>query len=461
MVKAIGGEVNAQDLNDNFSELDSKITEVAAKNEGVRFSDLPEPIYLAHRGAKHIFPEMSIEAYRGCVNMGLNVLEMDIRQATDGTLICHHDDTMERTTNKTGSVDYYSAMGFRSAKIDLLPGWTGTPTLFEDLVREFGKKVVYAPELKGAGLSEKLVDTLIAHDLQEHAVVQSFSAPDLVYAISNGIPAIYLKAQADVTPATILGWGIKRVGLSTALSDSYVTDCINAGLKVYMYTVNRRYEHDKYLAMGVHGFFTDDPLWIRGDSPVLEWDPYRDQVFTHGQFSPAAIADYTDGNRGSFISPNKFGWENESTGSDFSLQGWAGELSTSFTLDFKVKFTDLASSVRWASVAFCTPLDYFDDYTDAKSSGYHLLLRENGTLELYLRNGGPASQLQSVSTTAISEGQTVDIRVAVSGSSITVTRLGTGGGAFTVNNTIHRNGFLHFGRRYTGVTFENVHVARQ
>jgi glycerophosphoryl diester phosphodiesterase len=457
MVKAIGGEVNAQDLNDNFSELDSKITEVAAKNEGVRFSDLPEPIYLAHRGAKNIFPEMSIEAYRGCVNMGLNVLEMDIRQATDGTLICHHDDTMERTTNKTGSVDYYSAMGFRSAKIDLLPGWTGTPTLFEDLVREFGKKVVYAPELKGAGLSEKLVDTLIAHDLQDHAVVQSFSAPDLVYAISNGIPAIYLKAQADVTPATILGWGIKHVGLSTALSDTYVADCITAGLKVYMYTVNRRYEHDKYLAMGVNGFFTDDPLWIQGKSPVLEWDPYRDQVFTHGQFSPSAISGYVGGDRGTFVAPDEFGWSTESADSDFSLQGWAGELKTSFTLDAKVKFTDAVSGVRWASVAFCTPNDFFNDYNDGLSDGYHLLIRENGTIELYLRNGGPATSLNSMGTTAISEGQSVDIRVAVSGSAITVTRLDTGN-SFTVNNTVLRNGYLHFGRRYTGIRFRQVHV---
>jgi glycerophosphoryl diester phosphodiesterase len=439
--------------------VDNQIVQIQNQLKGVKLSEMSEPIYFAHRGARHIFPEASQEAYRGCVNMGLIIIEMDLRMTVDGTLVAHHDDTMDRTTNKTGSIVRYSAMGFKSAKIDSLPGWDGTPVLFEDLLREFGNKVIYAPELKGDGLDEIVVDTIIKHNLQENVIIQSFSAPDLTYAISKGIPVIYLKSQADYAPETILGWGINHVGLSTSLPDSYVTNCINAGLKVYMYTVNRRYQHDHYMNLGVHGVFSDDPLWVKGGSPVLDWDPYRDQVFTHGHFSPTAISDYTGGDRGTFKSPNKFGWPTESTKADFSLQGWIGELSEAFTLTVTVTLTKSVSSVRWGSIAFCTINDYFDDYTDNLSQGYHLLIRENGTIDVYIRQGGPAASLNSMQTTAVSEGESVDIKIQVTSTQIIITRTDTGN-SMIINNTVHRGGYVHFGRRLSGITFENVNVIR-
>lgn len=453
-------KVEQSQYDDDITAVNQNLDNVNKLLEGITFSGLSEPVYFAHRGAKNIFPESSQEAYRGCVNMGLTVIEMDVRAATDGTLIVHHDDTMERTTNKTGDVSRYSAMGFKSATIDLLPGWEGTPVLFEDLMREFGNKVVYAPEIKGPGIDVKLVDVILKYNLENNAIIQSFSAPDLTYAISKGIPVVYLKAQNDVPAATIKGWGINHVGLSTSLPDSYVTECVNAGLKVYMYTVNRRYEHDKYLSLGVDGFFTDDPLWISGESPSLDWDPYRDQVFTHGHFSPSAVSDYTGGNRGGFVSPNKFGWTTESTKADFSLQGWIGELSSTFSMSFKMNLVDSVSSVRWGSVAFCTPKDYFDDYSDSLSQGYHLLVRESGAIELYIRQGGPASSIGSMQTPALSQGDTADIQIQVTSTQVIITRTDTED-AMTINNSVHRGGYVHFGRRLSGVTFENVNVVKE
>lgn len=450
--------LNAKASTTAVDAINNKVTDIQNAMSGVTFASTPQPVYLAHRGAKLIFPEASVEAFRGCVNMGLTVLEMDIRRTVDGTLICHHDDTMERTTNKTGSVDNYSAMGFKSAKIDTLPGWDGTPCLFEDLLREFGNKVIYAPELKGPGLSEVVADTILKYRLENNVIIQSFSAPDLVYSIGKGIPTLYLRSNTDIAPSQIYGWGIRYVGLSTSLPDSYVTDCLNAGLKVYMYTVNYRYLHDKYKAMGVHGFFSDDPMWIRGNSPVLEWDPYRDQVFSIGHFSPDTSG--TGGDRGTFIAPNRFGWPTSSENSDFSLQGWAGKLATNFQVDTKIRYAASSSSVRWASVAFCTPNDFFDDYTSGRSDGYHVLVRESGSIELYIRNGGGAVQLTSMSTASISQGQVIDLRVKVAGSTITITRVDTND-SMNVTNSVHRQGYLHFGRRYTGATFENVRVQRQ
>lgn len=424
----------------------------------MKFKELQEPIYMAHRGARNVFPEASLEAYQNCFHSGLNILEMDVRLSADGTLILHHDDTADRTLNKTGQISNYSVAGFKSAKVDCLPGWQGTPCLLEELFQEFGDKAVYTIEVKQRNISEKLFELILKYNLQENVLIQSFSAPDLSYFVQNGIPVCYLKNKSDIDPITIKGWGFNSVGLSTSLSDSYIAECIKIGLKVYMYTVNKRYEHDYYLDLGVHGFFSDDPLWIMRKSPVLGSDPFHEQVFTHGQFSPSPISGYVDGDRGCFVYPNQFGWVNEGVAGDFSLQGWAGELNKEVTVQLKINYLKTVSNVRWASVAICTPKDFWDDYTNSLCGGYHILLRENGSLDFYIREiGKPAVLLKSISTSPISQGQTVELKIQVTSSAVIVTRIDTNQ-SIIINDTTFRGGYLHFGRRVLGATFENVTV---
>jgi glycerophosphoryl diester phosphodiesterase len=457
-------------LSENFDKIDTKIQEnhdeINERLAGLKVADLESPVYLAHRGAKNIFPENSMEAFKGCVNMGLDVIEMDVRMLIDGTLGCMHNDSMDATTNKTGSLAYITTMGFKSAKVDSLPGWSGETALFEDLLRLFGNKVIYAPEIKeyGVGLDKALVDTIIKHKLQDNCIIQSFSAPELVYAIENDLDVLYLKAVDDVTPAQVQNWGINKIGFNKdTIPDHVVTDFVNAGLQVFMYTVNRRWEHDKYLAMGVHGFFSDDPMWISRKSPVTEWDVFRDQVFSHGMFQPPVDdGNVLGGHRGGFYDDNRFGWKYSSDKRDFCLQGWAGELPARFQLDYKATITDAAGSVRWGSVAFCTPNDYFDDINDsgALSNGYHLLVRESGSIDLYIRTGGSSTQLHSMATSPIPEGQFANMRVEVSDGTIKVTRVDTGH-TFSVANSSMRGGYLHFGRNLAGCTFESVHVTNQ
>jgi glycerophosphoryl diester phosphodiesterase len=457
-------------LSENFVKIDEKIQEnydeFNERLSGVKVADMVTPVYLAHRGAKNIFPENSMDAFKGCVNMGLSTIETDVRKLIDGTLACMHNESMDATTNKTGSLEYITTMGFKSAKIDTLPGWSGEPALFEDLLRMFGNKVIYAPEIKeyGTGLDKILVDTIIKHKLQDNCIIQSFSAPELVYAIDKGLDVLYLKAVDDVTPAEVQNWGINKIGFNKdTIPDHVVTNFVNAGVQVFMYTVNRRWEHDKYLALGVHGFFSDDPMWISRKSPATEWDVFRDQVFSHGMFQPPVDSgNVLGGHRGGFYDTNRFGWKYESDKRDFCLQGWAGVLPIRFQLDYRVVISEAAGSVRWGSVAFCTPKDYYDDMDESGdlSNGYHLLVRESGSVDLYIRTGGSAIQLHSMTTSPIAEGQSANMRVQVTDGTIVVTRVDTGH-TFSVANSSLRSGYLHFGRNLSGCMFENVHVTDQ
>lgn len=57
------------------------------------------PYNIAHRGANGEFPEETAPAYRRAIDEGADFIESDILATKDGVLICHHDVTLDETTD--------------------------------------------------------------------------------------------------------------------------------------------------------------------------------------------------------------------------------------------------------------------------------------------------------------------------------------------------------------------------
>jgi glycerophosphoryl diester phosphodiesterase len=63
------------------------------------------PLLFAHRGGARLAPENTMEAFLQAVERwGADVLETDVHLSRDGELVVIHDDTVDRTTDGTGSV---------------------------------------------------------------------------------------------------------------------------------------------------------------------------------------------------------------------------------------------------------------------------------------------------------------------------------------------------------------------
>jgi glycerophosphoryl diester phosphodiesterase len=60
---------------------------------------------IAHAGGENEAPHESMFAYKRAAALGTDVLELDVRLAGDGTLVVHHDATVDATTEGTGRVD--------------------------------------------------------------------------------------------------------------------------------------------------------------------------------------------------------------------------------------------------------------------------------------------------------------------------------------------------------------------
>lgn len=58
----------------------------------------------AHRGGSLMWPENTLEAFSGALDLGCSHLESDVHRTRDGHLVLFHDSRVERTTNGSGLI---------------------------------------------------------------------------------------------------------------------------------------------------------------------------------------------------------------------------------------------------------------------------------------------------------------------------------------------------------------------
>ena len=68
----------------------------------------PYVLFGAHRGDWRNAPENSLQAIQRCIDMGLDIVEIDLRSTSDGHLIIMHDKTLDRTTTGSGKISEHT-----------------------------------------------------------------------------------------------------------------------------------------------------------------------------------------------------------------------------------------------------------------------------------------------------------------------------------------------------------------
>ncbi|MEW6208190.1 MAG: glycerophosphodiester phosphodiesterase family protein [Acidobacteriota bacterium] len=179
-------------------------------------SETRRSVVIAHRGASGYAPEHTLAAYRLAIEQGADFVEQDLQVTKDGTLLCLHDPTLERTTNvaevfpdravtrETGgqSRRTWYAIDFTLEEIKRLdagswfnranrfaarPDYTNQkiPTL-EEAIKLIGSRAKLYIEIKdfefyrarGVDVAEKLVSVLKANGFDrkpDRVMIQSFS----------------------------------------------------------------------------------------------------------------------------------------------------------------------------------------------------------------------------------------------------------------------------------------------
>lgn len=90
--KEIGVHKTNKDIQTHFQWVMSEVRNPESKNV----------LVAAHRGDWRNAPENSIQALKNCIDMGVDIVEIDLKKTKDGQLILMHDKTIDRTTTGKG-----------------------------------------------------------------------------------------------------------------------------------------------------------------------------------------------------------------------------------------------------------------------------------------------------------------------------------------------------------------------
>lgn len=69
---------------------------------------------IAHRGDWRNAPENSLDALKKCIDLGVDIVEMDLARTKDGELVVIHDRTLDRTTTGKGKVSDFTLAEIRA-----------------------------------------------------------------------------------------------------------------------------------------------------------------------------------------------------------------------------------------------------------------------------------------------------------------------------------------------------------
>lgn len=156
----------------------------------------------AHRGGPAPgLPENALATFEYTLNFAPVLVEADVRRAADGTLVLHHDETLDRTTTGTGPVAARTLAELRTLYL-LDPEGTVThhriPTLAEALAWAEGRAILML-DVKEDVPPEAVVAAIREADAEDQTIVIVYAladlrayhalAPDLVYSAAATTPA--------------------------------------------------------------------------------------------------------------------------------------------------------------------------------------------------------------------------------------------------------------------------------
>ncbi len=92
-------------------------TSISNKIANLKNSHNKEIIVVAHRADWRNAPENSLLAIQNCIDMGVDMVEVDVQKTKDGKLIIMHDETINRTTTGIGMVKDWSLDSLKTLQL--------------------------------------------------------------------------------------------------------------------------------------------------------------------------------------------------------------------------------------------------------------------------------------------------------------------------------------------------------
>lgn len=227
----------------------------------------PRPWIIAHRGASEEEPENTLRALRRAIELGADMVELDVHLSRDGHPVVIHDFRVDATTDGAGEVSALTLAELR--RLDAGRG-ERIPT-FDEFVAAAGGRCGLYVELKGPGTAGPVMAAIRRHRVQESVIVGSFR-PELVEAAraaASDIPTSLLVHAAVTDPVgdtlaagaayVHLCWEKRSPNPANDVTPALLASCRAAGLGVILWHEERPAVIERLRGLAVDGVCGNRP----------------------------------------------------------------------------------------------------------------------------------------------------------------------------------------------------------
>jgi len=222
-------------------------------------------LIIGHRGAPEYAPENTLVSFKKAIDLGVDMIEFDVRVCKSGEIIICHD---KRLTRLNGDKELIKEKTLTELKAINLGGGEKIPTL-EEALDLIDHRVKINIELKSRNATIPLISVIKKYIKQkgwpeDYFLITSYHYGKLK-AIKKILPGLRVGMRIRFLPLHLAIFPKRIKAYSVSLNYKYFVKKIfidnlkKRGIKIFAYVVNDKKSMEKMRRMGVDGIFSDYP----------------------------------------------------------------------------------------------------------------------------------------------------------------------------------------------------------
>lgn len=221
------------------------------------------PLKIGHRGAMGHETENTIASVKKALELGVDMIEIDVFQIKSGELVVFHDEILDSLTDTSGRIEDFTLEELQRV---VVKGNHQIPTL-DEVIETIDRLVVLNIELKGKNTTKPTIELLQKYYQKgwkkEDFLISSFLWDELVTfrKLDSEIPIAVL-TEENPTDALPMGKKLHAKAINPwwkTLTKENVAEIHEQGFEIYTYTVNEPADIKSVIELGVDGIFCNFP----------------------------------------------------------------------------------------------------------------------------------------------------------------------------------------------------------
>lgn len=226
--------------------------------------NMKKPLIIGHRGAMGHETENTLASVQKAMDLGVDMIEIDVFKIESDEIVVFHDETVDRLTNGPGKIEEYNIYELNKLIVD---GGHKIPML-QDVLKLIDNQVALNIELKGANTADR-VNHILNYYIDnngwsaENFTISSFNWDELreMRRLNPNVKLAIL-TEEDPLGAIPIAKELNAVAINPYFKNVNleVADKIReAGLKIYVWTVNDEKDINAMKRIDVDGIITNYP----------------------------------------------------------------------------------------------------------------------------------------------------------------------------------------------------------